>query len=95
MTSGVRSHVGMTRTQALRAARPAEWALRFTALALFASACATIPRDSTALVLQFLSLAVVYPVMYITMTPLAIATLGTTSWETRGSKPMPAAAKAG
>ena len=35
----------------------------------------------------FLSMAFVFPVMYITMTPLAIATLGTTSWETRGAKP--------
>jgi cellulose synthase/poly-beta-1,6-N-acetylglucosamine synthase-like glycosyltransferase len=35
----------------------------------------------------FLSMAVVFPVMYVTMTPLAIATLGTTSWETRGAKP--------
>jgi cellulose synthase/poly-beta-1,6-N-acetylglucosamine synthase-like glycosyltransferase len=33
----------------------------------------------------FLSMAFVFPVMYITMTPLAIATLGTTSWETRGA----------
>jgi N-acetylglucosaminyltransferase len=35
----------------------------------------------------FLSMAFVFPVMYVTMTPLAIATLGTTSWETRGAKP--------
>jgi cellulose synthase/poly-beta-1,6-N-acetylglucosamine synthase-like glycosyltransferase len=35
----------------------------------------------------FLSMAFVFPVMYITLTPLAIATLGTTSWETRGAKP--------
>lgn len=35
----------------------------------------------------FMSMAFVFPVMYITMTPLAIATLGTTSWETRGAKP--------
>lgn len=33
----------------------------------------------------FLSMAFVFPVMYLTMTPLAMATLGTTSWETRGS----------
>lgn len=32
----------------------------------------------------FLSMAFVFPVMYLTMTPLAMATLGTTSWETRG-----------
>lgn len=35
----------------------------------------------------FLAMAFVFPVMYITLTPLAIATLGTTSWETRGAKP--------
>ena len=36
----------------------------------------------------FLSMAIVFPVMYLTMTPLAFATLGTTSWETRaGSTP--------
>jgi N-acetylglucosaminyltransferase len=33
----------------------------------------------------FLSMALIFPVMYITMTPLALATLGTTSWETRGA----------
>jgi N-acetylglucosaminyltransferase len=31
----------------------------------------------------FLTMAFVFPVMYLTMTPLALATLGTTSWETR------------
>jgi cellulose synthase/poly-beta-1,6-N-acetylglucosamine synthase-like glycosyltransferase len=31
----------------------------------------------------FMSMAFVFPVMYITMTPVALATLGTTSWETR------------
>ena len=35
----------------------------------------------------FLTMAFVFPVMYITMTPLALATLGTSSWETRGAKP--------
>jgi N-acetylglucosaminyltransferase len=34
--------------------------------------------------LWFLTMAFVFPVMYLTMTPLALATLGTTSWETRG-----------
>jgi N-acetylglucosaminyltransferase len=39
----------------------------------------------------FMSMAFVFPVMYITMTPLALATLGTSSWETRGhgQKPKP------
>jgi cellulose synthase/poly-beta-1,6-N-acetylglucosamine synthase-like glycosyltransferase len=57
--------------------------------------------------LWFMSMAFVFPVMYITLTPLALATLGTTSWETRGGgavrkklppetpKPQLAAAKAG
>ena len=35
--------------------------------------------------LWFLSMAFIFPVMYLTMTPLALATLGTTSWETRGT----------
>jgi len=59
MTSGVMAHVGVTRAQALRAARPAEWVLRLSALALFVSACAAVPRDSPMVLLQFLSLAVV------------------------------------
>jgi hypothetical protein len=33
--------------------------------------------------LWFMSMAFVFPVMYLTMTPLALASLGTTSWETR------------
>jgi N-acetylglucosaminyltransferase len=41
----------------------------------------------------FLSMAFVFPVMYITLTPLGIATLGTTSWETRGAAPRPLANK--
>ncbi len=39
----------------------------------------------------FLSMAAVFPVVYLTMTPLALFTLGTTSWETRGAKPANAA----
>jgi cellulose synthase/poly-beta-1,6-N-acetylglucosamine synthase-like glycosyltransferase len=42
----------------------------------------------------FLSMAIVFPVMYLTMTPLALATLGTTSWETRGAKPKKKAVQA-
>ncbi|MEM7299939.1 MAG: glycosyltransferase family 2 protein [Pseudomonadota bacterium] len=34
--------------------------------------------------LWFLVMAAVFPVIYVTMTPLALFTLGTTSWETRG-----------
>ena len=37
----------------------------------------------------FLSMAFIFPVMYLTMTPLALATLGTTSWETRGGAAKP------
>ena len=41
----------------------------------------------------FLAMAVVFPVLYMTMTPLALATLATTSWETRGhGKKLPAKA---
>jgi cellulose synthase/poly-beta-1,6-N-acetylglucosamine synthase-like glycosyltransferase len=50
----------------------------------------------------FLSMAFVFPVMYLVTTPLALATLGTTAWETRGGaakKKLPASsgtpAKAG
>jgi hypothetical protein len=32
-------------------------------------------------------MAIVFPVMYVCLTPLAIVTLGTTSWETRGAAP--------
>jgi N-acetylglucosaminyltransferase len=48
----------------------------------------------------FLAMVVVFPVLYMTMTPLALATLATTSWETRGhgrklpAKAVPAPAKA-
>lgn len=34
----------------------------------------------------FMAMAFVFPVLYLTMTPLALATLATTSWETRGGK---------
>ncbi len=43
----------------------------------------------------FMSMGFVFPVMYITMTPLAIATLGTTSWETRKGSAVAAAPNAG
>jgi cellulose synthase/poly-beta-1,6-N-acetylglucosamine synthase-like glycosyltransferase len=44
----------------------------------------------------FLAMAFVFPVMYIVLTPLAVATLGTSSWETRGhgKKPEPKLARA-
>ncbi|MFD0916243.1 glycosyltransferase [Pseudahrensia aquimaris] len=34
----------------------------------------------------FIVMAAVFPVVYLTMTPLGLFTLGTTSWETRGGK---------
>ncbi len=45
----------------------------------------------------FMAMAFVFPVLYLTMTPLGLATLATTSWETRGGKlpAAPAAAGAG
>ncbi len=45
----------------------------------------------------FMAMAFVFPVLYLTMTPLGLATLATTSWETRGGKlpAVPAAAGAG
>ena len=33
----------------------------------------------------FMAMAFVFPVLYLTMTPLGLATLATTSWETRGA----------
>jgi cellulose synthase/poly-beta-1,6-N-acetylglucosamine synthase-like glycosyltransferase len=45
-----------------------------------------LPEFARAGGIWFLAMAFVFPVMYITLTPLAIATLGTTSWETRGAK---------
>jgi N-acetylglucosaminyltransferase len=41
--------------------------------------------------LWFLSMAMVFPVVYLTMTPLALFTLSTSSWETRGHKGAPQA----
>ena len=32
----------------------------------------------------FMAMALIFPVVYLTLNPLALATLGTTSWETRG-----------
>lgn len=34
----------------------------------------------------FMAMAFIFPVVYLTLNPLALATLGTTSWETRGGK---------
>lgn len=53
-----------------------------------------LPKMAQTSGVWFLAMAFVFPVMYITMTPLAIATLGTTSWETRGHNKVAAAQKA-
>ena len=45
-----------------------------------------MPEFSRTSGLWFLAMAVVFPVIYVTMTPLGLFTLGTTSWETRGAK---------
>jgi N-acetylglucosaminyltransferase len=44
-----------------------------------------LPKMARTSGLWFMSMAFVFPVMYVTMTPLALASLGTTSWETRGA----------
>ena len=46
----------------------------------------TLPPFARTSGLWFLVMAAVFPVVYLTMTPLAMFTLGTTSWETRGGK---------
>jgi N-acetylglucosaminyltransferase len=48
-----------------------------------------LPKMARTSGVWFLSMAFVFPVMYLTMTPLALATLGTTSWETRGAVAKP------
>jgi cellulose synthase/poly-beta-1,6-N-acetylglucosamine synthase-like glycosyltransferase len=42
-----------------------------------------LPETARTSGLWFMSMAFVFPVMYVTMTPLALASLGTTAWETR------------
>jgi N-acetylglucosaminyltransferase len=46
-----------------------------------------LPPEGRTNGIWFLSMAFVFPVMYVCLTPLAIVTLGTTSWETRGAAP--------
>lgn len=46
----------------------------------------TLPENAQCSGLWFLTMAAVFPVVYLTMTPLGMFTLGTTSWETRGGK---------
>ncbi len=50
-----------------------------------------LPEFARASGIWFMAMAFVFPVMYITMTPLALATLGTSSWETRGHGQKPRA----
>jgi len=54
-----------------------------------------LPKFAQTSGLWFLAIVIVFPVMYLTMTPLGIATLGTTSWETRGAKKPKKAPKIG
>ncbi len=42
-----------------------------------------LPKFSHTSGIWFLAIIIVFPIMYLTMTPLGLATLGTTSWETR------------
>ena len=44
-----------------------------------------LPKFAQTSGIWFLAIVIVFPIMYLTMTPLGLATLGTTSWETRGS----------
>ncbi|MEM8749146.1 MAG: glycosyltransferase family 2 protein [Pseudomonadota bacterium] len=44
----------------------------------------SLPEFAQTSGLWFLVMAAVFPVVYLTMTPLGLFTLGTTSWETRG-----------
>ena len=46
----------------------------------------TLPEFARTSGLWFMTMAAVFPVVYLTMTPLGMFTLGTTSWETRGGK---------
>lgn len=43
-----------------------------------------LPEEGRTNGVWFLMMAFVFPVMYLCLTPLALVTLGTTSWETRG-----------
>ncbi len=45
-----------------------------------------LPKFAQTSGIWFLAIVLVFPIMYLTMTPLGLATLGTTSWETRGKK---------
>ncbi|MEE9314662.1 MAG: glycosyltransferase [Rhizobiaceae bacterium] len=46
----------------------------------------SLPEFAQTSGLWFIAMAAVFPVIYLTMTPLGMFTLGTTSWETRGGK---------
>lgn len=54
-----------------------------------------LPKFAQTSGLWFLAIVVVFPVMYLTMTPLGLATLGTTAWETRGAQKPKKKAKIG
>ncbi len=46
----------------------------------------TLPEFARTSGIWFLAMAIVFPVIYLILTPLGLFTLGTTSWETRGAK---------
>ncbi len=45
-----------------------------------------VPEMARTSGIWFMGMALIFPIVYLTMNPLALATLGTTSWETRGAK---------
>ncbi len=45
-----------------------------------------VPEMARTSGIWFMAMALIFPIVYLTMNPLALATLGTTSWETRGAK---------
>lgn len=51
-----------------------------------------VPEMARTSGIWFMAMALIFPIVYLTMNPLALATLGTTSWETRGAKKKKAAA---
>ena len=44
-----------------------------------------VPKMARTDGIWFMTMALLFPVVYLTLNPLALATLGTTSWETRGA----------
>ncbi|MEO0329130.1 MAG: glycosyltransferase [Pseudomonadota bacterium] len=53
-----------------------------------------VPEMARTSGIWFMAMALIFPIVYLTMNPLALATLGTTSWETRGAKKKKASSSA-